>query len=237
MRSAEIDLIGGRTTSGVVRVGDTVRRPVSANADLVHGLLHHLEIREFKGAPRYLGLDEKGREVLSYLPGDVPLELGEFTEMQWISAAKLLRSLHDATTDCHLRGKSAVICHGDPSPCNCVFVDGVPSGFIDFDMAHPGERREDLGYAAWLWLDIGNEDLAPMIQGRRLAEFVSAYDSSIPFDASQLIVSAQRELCSRLDCFSGTREWAQGCLRWTEQHYEELLSSVSMRSNNRWRGP
>ena len=234
MGHSEFELAGGRSTSGVVRVADTVRRPISANSDFVHGLLRHLETRGFKGAPRYLGLDEKGREVLSYLPGNVPLQLGEFTQMQWTAAAKLLRSLHDSTVDCDLRGNSDVICHGDPSPCNCVFVDGVPSGFIDFDAAHPGARREDLGYAAWLWLDIGNEDSAPMLQGRRLADFVSAYDLAAPFDSLQLIVSAQRELCSRLNCPPGTREWAQACLTWTERHYDKLLAGVGMRSNKGW---
>jgi hypothetical protein len=231
MGRSEFELAGGRLTPGVVRVGDTVRRPASASSDFVHGLLRHLETQGFKGAPRYLGLDEKGREILSYLPGNVPSELGEFSDSQCSAAAKLLRSLHDSTVDCDLRGHSDVICHGDPSPCNCVFVDGVPSGFIDFDAAHPGERSEDLGYAAWLWLDIGNEDFAPMLQSRRLADFVSAYGSLAPFDPLHLIVSAQRDLCSRLNCPPGTREWAQACLAWTEQHYETLLASVSMRSD------
>ncbi len=36
----------------------------------MHALLRHLEARGFAGAPRVLGLDEQGREVLSYLPGE-----------------------------------------------------------------------------------------------------------------------------------------------------------------------
>jgi len=31
---------------------------------------------------------------------------------------------------------------------NCVFVEGTPAAFIDFDDAHPGSRIEDLGYAS-----------------------------------------------------------------------------------------
>ncbi|MFG1755530.1 hypothetical protein [Streptosporangium sandarakinum] len=49
----EIPLVGGDVTEGVVRVGDTVRRPVGPNAPLVHALLRHLE----EGAPRFLGID------------------------------------------------------------------------------------------------------------------------------------------------------------------------------------
>ena len=90
-----------------------------------------------------------------------------------MAAARLLRQLHDATQDCPLRSEHEVLCHGDASPCNCVFVEGVPSAFIDFDGAHPGSRLEDLGYAAWLWIDIGNDELAPDRQGQRVADLSS----------------------------------------------------------------
>ena len=46
----------------VVRVGDTVRRPVKKTAVAVRALLLHLEGVGFDGAPRYLGSDEQGRE-------------------------------------------------------------------------------------------------------------------------------------------------------------------------------
>lgn len=39
----EIPLSGGRITEGVVRVGDTVRRPVGAHSAFVHRLLRHFE--------------------------------------------------------------------------------------------------------------------------------------------------------------------------------------------------
>jgi len=42
-----------------------------------------------------------------------------------------------------------VICHGDVAPYNCVFRDGRPVAFIDFDTAHPGVRIWDLAYAAY----------------------------------------------------------------------------------------
>src|SRR5262245_16638835 len=100
---AELPLEGGRTTAGVVRIGDTVRRPLKANAPFVHELLRHLEARGFSGAPRFLGTDSEGRETLSFLPGDVPPELGHFSDAQLMAAARLLRQLHDATLDCSLR--------------------------------------------------------------------------------------------------------------------------------------
>jgi hypothetical protein len=65
----EIPLAGGDVNIGenvVVRVGDTVRRPLSDRAPAVHALLLHFEAVGFEGAPRVLGIDEHSRETLSY---------------------------------------------------------------------------------------------------------------------------------------------------------------------------
>lgn len=54
----------------IVRVGDTVHRPVHPWTPAVHELLNHLEVIGFRYSPRVLGFDEHGGEILSYLPGD-----------------------------------------------------------------------------------------------------------------------------------------------------------------------
>src|ERR1700712_469901 len=61
---------GGRTTAGVVRIGNAVHRPVRPWTPAVHAVLRHLEKVGFEGAPRVLGLDEQGREVLTFLEGE-----------------------------------------------------------------------------------------------------------------------------------------------------------------------
>jgi hypothetical protein len=229
MADVEIALIGGRSTAGVVRLGDTVRRPVSSNSYFVHGVLRHLESSGFTGAPRFLGLDDQGREVLSYLPGVVPSELGEVDDLQCIAAAKLLRGLHDATVDCALKGSGEVICHGDPSPCNCVFVDGVPRAFIDFDEAHVGSRADDLGYAAWLWLDFGNAAISAEDQGGRLAVFALAYDQNAERDVPNMVLAAQSRLSKRIDWPSGPAEWARGCEAWTLANVSRIRAAFNLR--------
>jgi hypothetical protein len=65
----EVPLTGGRIVRRIVRVGDTVCRPMPADADYVHGLLAHLERCGFEGAPRFLGVDSRGREIVSYTKG------------------------------------------------------------------------------------------------------------------------------------------------------------------------
>ena len=68
--AVEIPLLGGTANRGRVhRVRDTVRRPLRPTSAATHALLRHLEEVGFDGAPRVLGVDDAGREVLSYIPG------------------------------------------------------------------------------------------------------------------------------------------------------------------------
>lgn len=225
----EFALIGGRTTSGVVRIGDTVRRPIRGQATFAHELLNHLERRGFSGAPRFLGIDSAGREILSFIPGSVPRELGAFSDIQLAAAARLLRQLHDTTLDCPLRDGHEVVCHGDASPCNCVFVEGRPLAFIDFDEAHPGSRIEDLGYASWLWIDIGNDDLSADLQGARIADFFRSYGLGSAH-AIDSITLAQTALSERTDS-SGVREWSNNCRAWVEHNRDALTAAITARSD------
>jgi Ser/Thr protein kinase RdoA (MazF antagonist) len=224
----ETPLTGGRTTTGVVKIGDTVRRPINGRGSFAHELLLHFERRGFNGVPRFQGIDDAGREILTFIPGFVPPELGHFTDEQLAYAARLLRQFHDATLDFPLRHGQDVICHGDASPCNCVFVDGTPRAFIDVDAAHPGSRLDDLGYAAWLWIDIGNDELSPDFQGQRLADFYRSYGMDFA-NTLRSVVAAQIALAQRAS-LPGVREWSRNCRSWVERHHDELSSSITRRS-------
>jgi len=73
-REVETPLVGDGVTPGIVRVGDTVRRPTRPFTASVQTYLAHLKSRGFTAALRPLGTDEQGREVLTFLPGEVPGE-------------------------------------------------------------------------------------------------------------------------------------------------------------------
>jgi hypothetical protein len=96
----ETPLEGGVAHPGeVVRVGDTVRRPAGAHTASVHAMLAHLRSVGFDGAPEPLGIDERGREVLSFIPGDVPVPpypLWALRDETLESVARLLYRFHDA---------------------------------------------------------------------------------------------------------------------------------------------
>ena len=58
--SGETLLAGGRTTAGVVRIGDTVRRPPGPQSEFVAALLRGLRLAGFDAAPAPLERDDQG---------------------------------------------------------------------------------------------------------------------------------------------------------------------------------
>ena len=226
MSDSETVLKGGRVTHSIVRVGETVRRPPSPSAGFIRSLLRHVELAGFDGAPRYIGVDERGMEIFSYLPGTVPAELSNHDDATLQNAARLIRAYHDATASLFKAPSASkagmeVACHNDLSPCNTVFRDGRPVALIDFDAAAPGSRSYDLGYAAWLWLDLGNPDRSAEDQFRRLRLFLAAYGPG-PSEAEVLDAVLERQ---SILVAEGTRignanmlAWAADCRNWTVRH-------------------
>lgn len=231
----EVPLAGGRLTCGVVRVDDTVRRPMGEHSPFVHRLLRHLESVGFDGAPRVLGVDARGREVLSFLDGWVPPNLDRFPDGVLMAAARLLRRFHDATAGSALAGEHDVVCHNDPSPCNYVFVAGRPVAFIDFDHAAPGDRLRDVAYAGWLWTLSADDDAPPVSeQARRLRLMAGGYgltDTSPLLDAvlrrqeenhAEALVRTRSSDPSVAEYGRASAAWQARQMAWLRDHANEF---------------
>lgn len=98
----EEPLTGGNVSAGVVRVGDTVRRPAGPHPPAVHALLRHLHAVGFRHVPRPPGFDERGREVLSFVPGTgvVPDRVDLLDGDRPVrEIGRLVRDLHDACAE------------------------------------------------------------------------------------------------------------------------------------------
>jgi aminoglycoside phosphotransferase (APT) family kinase protein len=173
----EQGLAGGRQTQGIVRVGQTVRRSLHERSDYVHALLRHLEAVGFDGAPRLLGIDEQGREVLTYLPGEVIVRSpARLSDARLDSAARLVRRFHDATAGTTLAGDQEVVCHGDLGPHNLVFEGDAAVGIIDWDASvAPGSRLVDLGHAVWCCADVAERAVPVPEQARKVRRMCDAY--------------------------------------------------------------
>jgi aminoglycoside phosphotransferase (APT) family kinase protein len=200
---SEEPLAGDGVTPGIVRIGDTVHRPVRPFTRTVQAYLAHLHQAGFAAAPVPLGTDEQGREILSYVPGDVPrnpLPPETAGEDVLVALARLIRTLHEASagwtappdavwggiprtagTDLPVVDEPPeLVSHRDYCPGNVVFRDGLPAALIDFDLARPTTRLYDIGNALWWWAPMRDpQDRAPAFAeldiSRRAAAFADAY--------------------------------------------------------------
>jgi Ser/Thr protein kinase RdoA (MazF antagonist) len=178
-------LAGGNVAAQVVRIGATVRKPVTPATPAVEALLTHLREVGFDGAPRHYGRDEQGRQVLEYVPGPTAHERRRLlTTPELTRVASLIRQLHDALEGFVPPADAAwqvlmpadapdLIGHYDLAPWNLVMND-ERWVFVDWDGAGPGSRLWDLGYAAQSFVPLA-ADGDPIADGARLQQFADAY--------------------------------------------------------------
>lgn len=173
-------------TDDVVRVGDTVRRPMGPHSELVHHVLVQLEEADVDCVPRFLGIDEQGREILSYIDGEVagrPWPDWVADPERGVAVARLLRRLDDALVALGLPDHTAVrswpsgapepvgpvasfLGHRDVTPENTVFRDGRAVALLDFDLLSPSSRVDEVANLLQWWAGwVAPEDRDPVFVG------------------------------------------------------------------------
>jgi Ser/Thr protein kinase RdoA (MazF antagonist) len=180
----ETPLAGGNVAAEVVRSGATVRKPWRRSSRAVLHLLGYLEDQGYAGAPAGLGRDDRGRQVLEYVPGTMADRMAPLTGAGLGRVGAMIRRLHDLTARYRPPAdpgwepllpplREEVVCHHDLAPWNLV-RDGERWVFVDWDGAAPGSRMEDLGYAAhgFVPLHPGGD---PGADARRLRALADGY--------------------------------------------------------------
>lgn len=212
----------------VHRVGDVVVRSTGPWSATVRTVLRHLDDVGFDGAPRVVddGV-EGGRETLTYVEGDLAFPNG-WSDVGLTDLGRLLRRFHDAVvtyvapTDpvwqpwyLRVEGPDAVIGHGDLGPWNIVVRDGMPVGFIDWEMSGPVDHLDEVAQVAWLNVELHADDeaagfvLSPASErARRLRLFVDAYGVDLTARAEvidRMIELARRDASAESDRLGGLK--------------------------------
>jgi hypothetical protein len=237
-------VLGGGGLTPVVRVGSTVRRVVGPWTPAVHALLRHLEGVGFDGAPHVLGIDEEGREILSFLPSS-----GESDDDAALAAvARLLRAYHDAVAGFRPSPDSRwnvmvgaprtgeVVCHNDLSPANTIYRDGLPTAFVDWDLAAPGSREWDVAYALWRFVPLYSDDDCerlgfPVVpRGPRIRIFCDAYRLEHRKTVIATVRKRQRSLYETARAWGreGRPGWSDV---WRDTRGRQWLGSIDLDAN------
>jgi aminoglycoside phosphotransferase (APT) family kinase protein len=206
---------------GALRVGDTVRRAQVENTVLVQRVLRRLEHEGVAWAPRPLGIDELGREVVSWIPGDTATS-GDQVDL--VLLAGIVRQLHDLTVAL-VDGFECVI-HDDLQPRNVVVRDRIPVGLIDWEQARPGRRVEDVAKLCWSFIEPApNSD--PVEIGERWRQVADVYGLETT-DVLLPTVLAQMQACAE----DIVRETARGSVR--HQALAARGDHVALRAMHTW---
>lgn len=180
----EQPLEGGNATEGVVRVGDTVRKPWTSTTSAVHELIRRVAAAGID-VPAVHGRDEQGRQILEFVPGTPALDVPPLTLDELARVGRAIRSIHDASEGFAPsapapwepllpvpEGSPDLICHGDLTPWNLIL--GERWVFIDWDGAAPSTRLWDLAYSAQAFT-VNDVTEDPSAAARRLAAFIDGY--------------------------------------------------------------
>ena len=199
--SGEQRLGGGRSSAGVVRIGDTVHRPTGPWTPTIHAYLRHVRAAGFTAAPEVIGLDDRGREVLRYIPGHTwgdaidpdepktdlptirPWPAATRSDAALAATGRLLAELHRAARGFRPASPiwreyeypmrdDEIVCHTDTGPWNAVYRDGLPIALIDWDGARPARPIDDFADAAWDFVPLGPDDFL------RDCGFVEPFDTA-----------------------------------------------------------
>lgn len=188
------ELRGGNNAREVVRVGGTVHRARDAGSESAARVLAYLESAGYPYAPRFLGIDDRGRDILTYIPGWTTDHPGQRADGAYAHGGMMLRRLHETTAGHPLAAGQECVIHGDPGPFNTIFREGLPVAFIDWASCRPGSRLDDLGYMAWTWC-IQSQGRVPVAdQARHLRELRDGYGGAEPESLLAAMVASQRRI-------------------------------------------
>jgi aminoglycoside phosphotransferase (APT) family kinase protein len=232
----------------VVRVGDTVRRPLQPWSSSVHELLRYLEGIGYPHSPRFLGINADGREVVSFIDGESGgAGWAKVVDERGLKAmARLLREYHDAVREFRPaavdgwagrtapQGDDELISHGDFGPWNLVWHGPQPVAVLDWDYAWPAKPIHDIAYALEYVAPFRDDETCvrwlcfpePPNRRRRLELFAEAYGLESTTGLVDEVIAQQEAVWKR-----ARRLADQGCQPQADWQATGFLDKTAARIN------
>lgn len=216
------ELLGGHGSSAR-RLGRVVQR--GPTPDFAARVLRHLKRSGWSHAPTLIARNAEG-SVMSYMDGTAATttllrhEAAEDGPLAEVAA--LVRQFHDLMADTDLAGDAETVCHNDLDPSNTIYrrVSGrlVPVAFVDWDLAAPGARIDDLARLCWSFTGIGPR-ADPGLVRHRIGIVAEAYGWGRSLDEVIVAVMTHQHDAAE-DSRSGLLAAAENEAdhRWTQRH-------------------
>ncbi len=192
----------------------------------------------FCACPEFMGLGREGEACYALPLGKAPPSTADFSEKQFLVFMRLLRRMHDAGAAGGPEGE-LVICHHNLSPENVLFdppygyLGSLPCAIVGWDHCHNGRRWEDVAFACWLWLKLGEPGQNDEESLTRLSKGLLAYAQGEEALYREIARDFDDRLCVRMEAVafqsetqgrncSSIRKWATRGQDWVFTHRAAL---------------
>lgn len=136
-----------------------------------------------------------------------------------------------------------MLCHHDLAPNNTVYrtpdTGGEPYAFIDWDLAGPGRRIEDVAHVCWTWLELGPGVSDLPEAARRIRRVLTGYNADFGVAEVLPVVAWWQHRCWQgieaqaqegdpammALVADGTAATIRTAARWTDAHRGQLASA------------
>lgn len=223
-----LNLKNGRSHKKVFKKGDYLYKEKDEKSGEIVTLLMKLEKSKFTKFGKLIKEDQKYL-IYEYIEGFVPDNIGRTNNNQLYEATKILKEYHDSVASFY-DNKEILMCHGDLTPNNMVFVEGKPIAIIDWNSIYIGHRYEDLAYMIMTWLDIADPYRTFKDSIQTINRVIEEYGATSYFRQNFMDIMINRAKMN-IEAAPPDSPWYESRKKWSEDVIKVLLKNKKIIEN------
>lgn len=219
---SSMQLKNGRSHKDVFKKDQFLYKEKDEKSEEIVDFLKKLEKSTFTKFGRLVREDQKYL-VYVYIEGFVPDNIGRTNDYQLYEATNILREYHDAVSMIY-DNTELVMCHGDLTSNNMVFVEGKPIAIIDWDSIYMGHRYEDLAYMIMTWLDIADPYREFEDSIETVNKVIEVYGATSEFRQNFMSIMIKRAKMN-IEAAPPDSPWYESRKKWSEDVIKVLIEN------------